>query len=274
MRVIVRGGGDLASGVIIRMRRAGWQVLVTELAQPKAVRRTVSFAQAVYSGEAQVEEIAARRVHTLTEADDALANGFVPVLVDPALTLGRAFRPHVLVDARMRKKTSGLGKDAALLVIGLGPGFTAGEDCHAVVETNRGPFLGRVYWQGSAQPDTGIPEGVGKYVGERVLRAPQLGVLEPAAEIGQMLKRGDLVARVGEAVIVAPFQGVLRGLIQQGLTVERGEKVGDIDPRSDARLCWIVSDKALAIGGGALEAVLTWMAGRDQSNESSPGTAA
>lgn len=258
VRVLVRGGGDLASGVVLRMRRAGWDVLVTELALPRVVRRTVSFAEAIYNGEVVVEEISARRVQTLQEIEDALASGVVPVIVDPSAEIRHKYCPQVLVDARMRKLPSELGCQASLLVIGLGPGFFAGTDCDAVVETNRGPFLGRVYWQGTAQPDTGIPERVGSFQSERVLRSLRDGIFESLAEIGQLVRREDGVARVNGELIVAPFDGVVRGLIHGGLFVRRGEKVGDVDPRGDPRICWLVSDKALAVAGGVIEAVLTW----------------
>jgi xanthine dehydrogenase accessory factor len=143
-----------------------------------------------------------------------------------------------------------------------GPGFTAGQDCHAVIETNRGPDLGRVIWQGQAQPDTGVPEQVGDFQAERVLRAPVDGkMLKPSVEIGTLLAEGDEIAQVAGEIVRAPFAGVLRGLMMDGLLVQRGEKIGDLDPRSDPQLCWKVSDKALAIGGGVLEAVLTWQAG-------------
>lgn len=260
MRVLVRGGGDLGSGVVLRIRRAGWDVLVTELPEPKVVRRTVSFAQAIYSQDVRVENIIARRVQTPEQIDDALADEVVPVLVDPDATIIPTFTPQVVVDARMRKLPSDLGSDVAPLIIGLGPGFVAGNDCHAVVETNRGPFLGRVYWHGTAQVDTGIPEIVGGFRGERVLRASQDGILEPLTEIGQLLRQGETVARVNDVLITAPFDGVLRGLMQGGLSVQNGEKVGDVDPRGDPRLCWLVSDKALAVAGGVLEVILTWLA--------------
>lgn len=263
LRILVRGGGDLASGAVMRLHRAGWQVLVTELAQPLAVRRYVSFAQAVYAGELRIEEITARRVDSPAEVEAALAQGVVPVAVDPDLVLGATFAPQVILDGRMRKKPPETrpGAPGSLpLVIGLGPGFEAGIDCHAVVETNRGPFLGRVIWQGAAQEDTGVPEQVGSFRGERVLRAPVSGLLEAAVDIGSLLKEGDLIASVGGRPLRAPFDGVLRGLLMGGLRVTRGDKIGDIDPRSDPRLCWLVSDKALAVGGGVVEAILAWTA--------------
>jgi xanthine dehydrogenase accessory factor len=258
LRILVRGGGDLASGVIVRLQRAGWQVLVTELEQPLAVRRYVAFAQAVYVEEMRVEEVRARKVKDMRAAEDALAEGCVPVLVDPEATIRGEFRPHVLVDGRMRKLPSEIETDTAPLTIGLGPGFTAGFHCHAVIETNRGPHLGRVIWQGGAEENTGIPERVGEYRSDRVLRAPVEGSIDPVVEIGTLVQAGAILARVAGQPVTAPFPGVLRGLVQAGLTVAAGEKIGDLDPRADPSLCWLVSDKALAVGGGVLEAILSW----------------
>lgn len=257
-RVLVRGGGDLASGSILRLARAGWQVLLVELPHPLSVRRTVSFSQAVYDGEVRVEDVTARRVDHLAGAQQVWQAGAVPVLIDPDAAARHEFQPQVILDARMRKRPPELGKEAAPLVIGLGPGFQAGLDCHAVIETNRGPFLGRVIWEGTAEADTGLPEGVGGMAAERVLRAPLDGVLRAVAQIGDRLHAGDLIAEVEGLAISAPFTGVLRGLAQNGLAVRAGEKVGDLDPRNDPRLCWLVSDKALAVGGGVLEAVLAY----------------
>lgn len=259
MKVLVRGGGDLASGSVMRMRRVGWQVLVAELAQPVAVRRLVSFAQAVYDGQARVEEVTARLASTIDEAFEILGNQQVAVLVDPDGNSVAAFQPDVVVDARMLKKAPPQAPlSTSPLLIGLGPGFTAGTNCHAVVETMRGPFLGRVIWQGSAQADTGAPEQVKGFENERVLRAPAAGSVRAIKEIGDTLRRGEPVVEVGGSVLHAPFDGMLRGLIQDNLWVEAGEKIGDVDPRNDRRLCALVSDKALAIGGGVLEAILVW----------------
>lgn len=255
-RILVRGGGDLASGVIARLHRAGWRVLVTELEAPRAVRRAVSFGQAVYDGEIRLEDISARLVTDPAGAEAAFAAGIVPVMVDPAAEAVVWFQPHVLIDARMRKLPGDLPINSALLILGLGPGFTAGVDCHAVIETNRGPFLGRVIWEGQAQADTGIPERVGTKGAERVLRAPAAGPLLARAEIGDRVQAGEVVAEVAGLPVVAPFDGVLRGLAQSGLMVQAGEKIGDLDPRGDPRLSHLISDKALAIGGGVLEAIL------------------
>lgn len=265
VRILVRGGGDLASGVILRLVHAGFRVLLTELPQPLTVRRTVSFSQAVYDGQIRVEDVVAHRINALAEAQAAWQAGELPVLIDAQADARLDFNPHVLVDARMRKKPPELGRDCAPLVVGLGPGFDAGSNCDAVVETNRGPFLGRVIWSGPAEADTGVPESVNGMRAERVLRAPCDGALHAVAVIGDRLAPGALVAEVAGRPVASPFAGVLRGLVQDGLRVNSGEKIGDVDPRNDPRLCWLVSDKALAVGGGVLEAILgspTFRSGR------------
>ncbi len=263
LSVVILGGGDLASGVALRLFRAGAQVLITELAKPTMVRRWVSFGEAMYRGEFSVEDVTARYAHDLGEAAELLKQRILPVIADPdgciVQKLGEtttAAKPLVLVDARMRKIAPEYDKSAATMVIGLGPGFIAGENCHAVVETNRGHFLGRVIWQGSAENDTGIPDQVQGFDAERVLRSPADGIVETCAEIGQTMQPGQIVARVAEHDIFSPFAGIVRGLIHAGLLVKSGTKIGDIDPRSDPRYCTLVSDKSLAVGGGVLEAIL------------------
>jgi xanthine dehydrogenase accessory factor len=254
-RVLVRGGGDLASGTVARLHRVGFGVLVVELPKPLVVRRKVSFAEAVFQGMTQVEEIRARQVATIEEARLAQEEGVVPVLVDPELASLAAYAPAVLVDGRMRKSPPEIGMDAAELVIGLGPGFTAGVDCHAVVETIRGHDMGRVIWEGQATPNTGVPEAVLNQQGERVLRAPAGGELGVKAEIGEIIEAGNVIAAVGGKEVRAPFRGALRGLLYDGLQVTQGMKIGDLDPRAEPRLCFTISDKALAVGGGVLEVV-------------------
>lgn len=258
--VLLRGGGDLASGVALRLWRAGLRVMVTEIAQPLAVRRLVSCAQAVYSQKMQLEDLQVQRAADPAQAYRLLQAGIIPVLVDPDCQAATApqFEVLALVDGRMRKRPPEENWFGQLpLVIGLGPGFTAGLDCDAVIETNRGHYLGRVIWQGSAQPDTGMPEAVTRYQGERVLRAPQDGILQTYAEIGDSLKSGDRVAAVNGYPVLAPFDGLLRGLLYPGLTVKQGWKIGDLDPRNEPRFARLVSEKSLAIGGAVLEALLT-----------------
>lgn len=256
-RVLIRGGGDLASGVAVRLHRAGFEVLVTELPNPLVVRRTVSFAEAVFSQTVQVEEVTGRLAQASIQVREILEKREVAVLVDPDLAHLAAFSPLVLIDARMRKRPPETGLDAAPLVIGLGPGFTAGTDCHAVIETMRGHFLGRVIWQGIPLADTGIPDSVLGKDTERVLRAPEDGVLQSHKQIGDLITAGDLIARVNGEGLRAPFDGVLRGLVHDGLQVRMGMKIGDLDPRSDPVYTQLVSDKSLAIGGAVLEAILT-----------------
>jgi xanthine dehydrogenase accessory factor len=260
--VLIRGGGDLASGVALRLHRSGMRIVITELAQPLVIRRTVSFAEAIYQGEIQIEGVSAYRVESLKGIQDNWEEGVIPVLVDPDCTILKqmdqaAGRISVLVDGRMTKSPPYLDLDSASLVIGLGPGFVAGENCHAVIETNRSHFLGRVIWEGSAQPNTGVPEGFGSQYRDRVLRSPVEGLFQSHAEICDHLDAGDLIAEVNGHQILAPFKGVLRGLLHSGLHVNRGFKIGDLDPRDDPIYCTLVSDKSLAIAGGVLEAILT-----------------
>jgi len=262
--ILIRGGGDLASGVALRLYRAGLRLLITELPQPLVVRRMVSFAEAVYSGQANVEGVRARLVRNFKQALEVIEMGDVPVLVDPGAQALHAFQsngtgPHleVLIDARMTKRPPEIEMDAAPLFIGLGPGFVAGENCHAVIETNRGHLLGRVIWQGAPESDTGVPESVAQHRSDRVLRSPAAGALQALAEIGEHLLPGQVVATVNGQKVLAPFQGVLRGIVHSGLNVQPGAKIGDVDPRDDPRYCTLVSDKSLAVGGGVLEAILS-----------------
>lgn len=255
--VLIRGGGDLASGVAARLHRAGLQVLITELPNPLVVRRLVAFAEAVYAGETTVGGITARLAENFVAAEEILGEGKIAVLVDPDMEILADFKPLVLVDGRMRKEPPEVGMEAAPLVIGLGPGFVAGENCHAVVETMRGHNLGRVIWEGSAQADTGIPDAIGNTREERVLRAPADGRLAARAAICDHVEKGDLIAVVSEVAVVAPFMGVLRGLVHEGVEVKKGMKIGDVDPRDDPRYCTTISDKSLAVGGGVMEAVLS-----------------
>lgn len=263
--MLIRGGGDLASGVALRLFRSGFGVVITELDQPLVIRRTVSFAEAIYSGEITVEGVLGRHIENFSVIGDVLDAGIIPVAVDPDCTLlkilgGESVSPgvSVLVDGRMTKRHPDFDKSSAPLVIGLGPGFTAGENCHAVIETNRGHFLGRVIWQGSSLPDTGVPEGFGEKFRNRVLRAPSNGFFQSSRLIGDHLEEGALVAEVNGNPVYAPFNGILRGLLHPGLQVKVGDKIGDVDPRNDPSYCRTVSDKALAVAGGVLEAILVY----------------
>ena len=254
--VVVKGAGDLASGVIHRLHRAGMRVVATELPQPLVIRRAVAFASAVYEGIWEVEGTVARRVADERATDRALAAGEVPVWVDPQARTVQWLRPDAVVDAIMAKRNTGTTIADAPVVVALGPGFTAGVDCHAVIDTKRGHDLGRVIFHGQTQPDTGIPGKVEGETARRVLRAPADGLFVGRRKIGDLVQAGETVAGVSGQPVVAPFDGVLRGLLHDGLTVRAGHKVGDVDPRTVVEHCFTISDKARAIGGSALEAIL------------------
>jgi xanthine dehydrogenase accessory factor len=251
--ILIRGGGDLASGVALRLHHAGFHVVISELPNPLAVRRLVSFSEAVYAGQITVEGLTGRRAESPAEAFDLARQGLIPVLVDPETVILKQGHFPALIDARLLKRAADTDISSAPLVVGLGPGFTVGENCHAVIETNRGYTLGRVYWTGSASADTGLPEGDPR----RVLRAPTDGILTGYAQISEHVEGGQLIAEVGGEKVIAPFKGVLRGLIRPGVTIPKGMKIGDIDQRDDPAYCFMVSDKALSVGGGVLEAILT-----------------
>lgn len=255
--MLVRGAGDLGSGVAFRLFKSGYWVIMTELPRPLLVRRAVSFGNAVFQddGVMTVEDVMARladaelAVSLLKQGDE------IPVVIDNG-DEWRKIKPTVVVDARMAKRNIDTSINDAELVIGLGPGFNAGLDCHAVIETNRGHRLGRVIWQGTAEPNTGVPGNVLGKSAHRVLRAPQDGFVRPERHIGDSVEAGEIIGRVGEEVMVAPFDGVLRGLIHESVAVKAGMKVGDVDPRGERANCFLISEKSLAIGGAVLEALL------------------
>jgi len=257
--VLMRGGGDLATGVAVRLVRAGFPLVITELEHPLAVRRAVALSSAVQLGEVEVEGLRAVRTKSADEAPTLAATGVVPVLVDPEGESIQKLRPHVLIDARMKKGQTDTSKDAAPLVVGLGPGFDAGINCHAAIETNRGHCLGRVYWLGKTEGNTGRPDVVLGVDYPRVLRAPRAGVVIIHAEIGDAIIAGQVVATVDGEAVRAPFAGALRGIIADATVVPAGQKIGDLDPRGRREYCLTVSDKSLAVGGGVLEAILTWL---------------
>ncbi len=256
MLVLVRGGGDLGTGTAHRLYRAGLKVVVTELQHPRVIRRLVAFASAVYEGRIKVEGVEARLATNSTEIESLLSQHTVPVIVDPKGEAIPTLKPDVVVDARMAKRNLGTALADAPVVIGLGPGFTAGEDVHAVIETMRGHNLGRVILQGNAELHTHVPGLVHGYGRDRVLWAPCAGRFQGRARIGERIEAGQIVAEVAEQRVRASIAGVLRGLLYDGLLVREGQKVGDVDPRGVAEYCFTISDKARAIGGGVLEAIL------------------
>lgn len=256
MLVLIKGAGDLATGTAVRLYRAGFPVVMTDIAQPTAVRRTVAFSQCMYDGVAEVEGITARRAANGEEASAMLAAGEIPVLVDPEARILDELPFGAVVDAILAKRNLGTSLTDAPIVLALGPGFTAGVDCHGVVETMRGHDLGRLILEGSAIPNTGVPGDVGGYTRERIIRAPADGPFEPVARIGQKVELGDVVAKVNGVPVAAQLTGIVRGVLPAGIPVTKGMKSGDIDPRCEVRHCFTVSDKARAIGGGVLEGLL------------------
>ena len=261
MLVVMRGAGDLASGIAVRLVRAGHRVVMLDVPEPTAVRRTVSFCEAVRLGETLVEDVpgvlaaspeeAARLARAGSESDA----GQVAVLVDPEGRSIGELRPDAVVDAILAKRNLGTSRAMAPIVIGVGPGFTAPVDVDAAVETQRGHDLGRVIYEGSPVPNTGVPGDIGGYTVERVLRATATGPFEPVARIGDVVEAGNVVACVAGEPVVTQISGVLRGLLQEGVPVTPGFKAGDVDPRCAVSNCFTVSDKARAIGGGVLEAL-------------------
>ncbi len=253
--IIIRGGGDLASGVALRLHRVGFQIAILELDKPLAVRRSVSFSEAVYEGTQTVEGVTSRLV-SADQFQVTLEAREIPILIDPhANILKNQFLTSpastFLVDARLTKLEPEPLPGNVALHIGLGPGFTAGADCHAVIETRRGHTLGRLYWEGQAASDSRQPDGDPR----RVLRSPSAGSLEAIKAIGDSCRQGETIARVNGAPIVSPFDGILRGLIHPRVEITEGMKIGDVDARNDPALTPLVSDKALAVAGGALEAI-------------------
>lgn len=262
--IVLRGGGDLASGIALRLYKTGFQIVILELEKPLAVRRTVAFCEAVYEGIQTVEGVTARLVSP-DQFQAVLDANEIPVLIDPhADILRNQFLTNpqstFVIDARLMKIAPDPLDVNVPLHIGLGPGFSAGENCHAVIETRRGHTLGRVYWSGSAQADSGHPDGDPR----RVLRAPHVGIITALVKIGDHLEEGQPIAEIKsktgnlKSEIVSPFKGILRGMIRPGIEITQNIKIGDVDVRDDSSICYLVSDKALAIGGGVLEAVLSF----------------
>jgi len=246
----------MATAVAHTLWRAHFRVWMTEIPQPMAVRREVSFCEAIYEGEKKVEGVVAKYIQTTDEINDTWTEGMIPLLIDPEAKSRKVFKPHVLVDAIMAKKNLGTKITDALLVIGLGPGFTAGRDVHVIIETQRGHDLARLMWEGEAEPNTGIPGEILGYSEERVLRTPVAGIFRPHKKIGEQVSDGEVVAAVGEIPLKPGISGVLRGILRDGTRVKERMKAGDIDPRGKEAYCFSISDKARSIAGGVLRAIL------------------
>jgi len=257
--VLIRGAGEMASGVVHRLHQSHFKVCLVEIPEPLAVRRAVAFSEAIHDGEKEVEGVRAKLISRQEGIEPTWKSGDIPILVDPDAKKTRNFlKPDILIDGIMAKKNLGTQISDAPLVIGLGPGFTAGKDVHLVVETNRGHNLGRVISKGAAEADTGIPGEIGGYTIERLLRTMKKGIFHPQKSIGERVNKGAVVAVADDFPVIAKISGVVRGLLRDGVEVKKGMKVGDIDPRGKRELCFTISDKARAIGGGVLEGILYW----------------
>lgn len=255
MKILIKGAGDLATGIASRLYNSGYQILMTDIAVPLTVRRTVALSRAVYEGKAEVETMTGILVKNMDEAEKVLSDRNIPVIVDEKAEIRKDYQPDVVVDAILAKKNLGTRITDAPLVIGVGPGFTAGEDCHVVVETKRGHYLGQAIWKGSAIPNTGIPGNIGGFTVERIIRATADGIFEPVAKIGDMVEKDQIVAYSGGLEIRAKMSGIVRGMLQDHVPVTKNMKCGDIDARCELEHCYTISDKARAVGGGVLEAV-------------------
>ena len=261
--VAVKGAGDLATGVMHRLETSRVRCYGNRISSPSVLRRTVAFAEAIALGQMTVEGITAQRANSIEDIRVILENDIVPIFIDPEGLALKQMQPDVLVEATLSKYNSGISMNDAPIVIALGPGYEAGIDAHAVIETNRGHNLGRVYLEGFAEPNTGVPGTIGGYAGERLLRAPCAGRLYGMRQIGDQIREGEVVAIVKSGAdsvpITAAITGILRGLVRDDLLVNTGMKVGDIDPRAIREHCFTISDKSRAIGGGVLEAILYFM---------------
>lgn len=262
MLVLIRGAGDLATGIAWRLWQAHFDIVMTDLPRPTAIRRTVAFSTALENIEMTVEGVTAVACATPNQVLEATKRRRVAVLPDPDCKLALQLRPDVVVDAILAKRNLGTRIDDAPLVIGVGPGFCAGQDCHYVIETQRGHDLGRVIEEGPAAPNSGIPGNIGGYTSERILRAPAAGVFHPLAAIGDLVQAGQTVAEVNGTPLTAPIAGMVRGMLAEGVEVTPGFKCGDVDPRGEKASYTTISDKARAIGGGVLEAILRRYGGK------------
>ena len=249
----------MASGVAHRLSKCHFRVCITEIPKPQAVRRGVSFCEAVYEGEKTVEGITAKRINSYEEVEEAWNSDRIPLIVDPTAAIKGILKPTVLVDAIMAKKNLGTNITDAPLVIALGPGFCAGKDAHFVAETRRGHNLGKIIKEGEAEKNTGIPGEIVGFSAERVLRAPKNGILSTLKGIGDYVEPEEVIAFVEEVSIKTKSKGVIRGLLRDGAEVWKGMKTGDIDPRGIKEYCYTISDKASAIGGGVLEGILSYL---------------
>jgi len=254
--ILIKGAGDLATGVAHRLKKCGFNIVMTEISEPTMVRRTVAFSQAVYDKEVEVEGIKAVLASEKQDIYNIIEHGNIAILVDEKANIVDEIKPDIIIDAIIAKKNLGTNITDAKIVIALGPGFSAGFDCHCVVETKRGHYLGKTIYSGSAIPNTGVPGDIGGYTKERIIRATDEGKIAPISKIGDYVEKGQIVAYVNETPIFAEINGIVRGMLQKDIKVFKGMKSGDIDPRCEKNHCFTISDKARSIGGGVLEAIL------------------
>ena len=256
MIILIKGAGDLATGIAYRLKKSGFDIVMTEINKPTTVRRTVAFSQAVFDNEIVIEGIKGVKVNNINEIYEKINEGNIPIIIDENAQIIKELKPDVVVDAIISKKNLGTSIEDAPIVIGVGPGFEAKVDCHLVVETKRGHYLGKVIEEGSAIPNTGVPGDIGGYTKERIIRASSNGKINPVVEIGDFVKKGDVVAYIDGVEVLAEIDGIVRGMLQEGIEVFKGMKSGDIDPRCEKDHCFTISDKARSIGGGVLEAIM------------------
>nr|WP_300002626.1 selenium-dependent molybdenum cofactor biosynthesis protein YqeB [Tissierella sp.] len=257
--VIIRGGGDIATGIAYRLFKSGFNIIITDIEKPTAIRRKVSFCEAIYEGQAEVEGVEAiycRDKNDIATIKKILQEGKIAVLVDEDCSITYKLEALAVVDSILAKTNLGTKRDMAEIVIGVGPGFSAGRDTDLVVETNRGHNLGRIIEEGKAAENTGIPGNIIGFTSERIIRAQDKGIIKNYYKIGDMVKKGDIICTTGEADVRANIDGVIRGLLKEGLFVKKGMKIGDIDPRGILEYTYTISDKARAVGGGVLEAIM------------------
>lgn len=256
MLALIKGAGDIASGIAVRLKRAKFDIAITDIERPTAIRRTVCFSQAIVNGWACVEDIKAERAQSTDDIYQIIKRGNIAVIADEKAECIKTLKPYFVIDAILAKKNLGTSIDDAPVVIGVGPGFRAGVDCHAVIETQRGHYLGRVILEGSAAENTGVPGNIGGYTTERIIRAVKDGIFTPVCQIGDIVEAGQTVAYVDGEPVKCLIGGVLRGILPENTPVYKGMKSGDVDPRCKKEHCYTVSDKASAVGGGVLEAML------------------
>ncbi len=256
MMVLIKGAGDLATGIAYRLKKSGFDIVMTEIHKPTTVRRTVAFSQAVFDNEIVIEGIKGVKVNNINEIYEEIREGNIPIIIDENAEIIKELSPDVVVDAIIAKQNLGTSIEDAPIVIGVGPGFEAKVDCHLVVETKRGHYLGKVIEEGSAIPNTGVPGNIGGYTKERIIRASSNGKIKPVVAIGDFVKKGDIVAYIDGVEVLSEIDGIVRGMLQEGIEVFKGMKSGDIDPRCEKDHCFTISDKARSIGGGVLEAIM------------------